>query len=54
MQMNLKKRNLSKLCLLKTGQHVQNKTNTLEGGVFSHMKNLISLHRGITQDLKLK
>jgi len=25
----------------------------LEGGVFSHMKNMISLHRGLSKSLKL-
>ena len=33
--------------------HIQNTTNTLEGGVFSHMKNIISLHRGLSKSLKL-
>lgn len=33
--------------------HIQNTTNTLEGGVFSHMKNMISLHRGLSKSLKL-
>lgn len=32
---------------------IQNTTNALEGGVFSHMKNMISLHRGLTKSLKL-
>ena len=26
---------------------ISNTTNALEGGVFSHMKNMISLHRGL-------
>lgn len=33
--------------------HIQNTTNALEGGVFSHMKNMISLHRGLSKSLKL-
>ena len=33
--------------------HIQNTTNALEGGVFSHMKNMISLHRGLGKRLKL-
>jgi hypothetical protein len=33
---------------------ISNTTNSLEGGVFSHMKNMISLHRGLTKSLKLK
>ncbi len=33
--------------------HMQNTTNALEGGVFSHMKNMISLHRGLSKSLKL-
>jgi len=32
---------------------IQNTTNALEGGVFSHMKNMISLHRGLSKSLKL-
>jgi hypothetical protein len=32
---------------------ISNTTNALEGGVFSHMKNKISLHRGITKGKKL-
>ncbi len=32
---------------------ISNTTNTLEGGVFSHMKNMISLHRGLNKGLKL-
>ena len=28
-------------------------TNALEGGVFSHMKNMISLHRGLSKSMKL-
>ena len=34
--------------------HIQNTTNALEGGVFSHMKNMISLHRGLSKNMKLK
>ena len=33
---------------------IPNTTNALEGGVFSHMKNMISLHRGLSKSLKLK
>jgi hypothetical protein len=33
--------------------HIQNTTNSLEGGVFSHMKNMISLHRGLSKSLKI-
>jgi len=33
--------------------NIQNTTNTLEGGVFSYMKNLISLHRGLSKSMKL-
>lgn len=33
--------------------HIQNTTNALEGGVFSHMKNMISLHRGLSKSMKL-
>jgi len=33
--------------------HIQNTTNALEGGVFSHMKNKISLHRGLSKSMKL-
>lgn len=32
---------------------ISNTTNALEGGVFSHMKNMISLHRGLSKGLKL-
>lgn len=32
---------------------IQNTTNALEGGVFSHMKNMISLHRGLSKSMKL-
>lgn len=32
---------------------ISNTTNALEGGVFSHMKNMISLHRGLNKSLKL-
>jgi hypothetical protein len=33
--------------------NIHNTTNSIEGGVFSHMKNKISLHRGITKGKKL-
>ncbi len=33
--------------------NIQNTTNSIEGGIFSHMKNMISLHRGITKGKKL-
>ncbi|KAB7880552.1 transposase [Poseidonibacter ostreae] len=32
---------------------ISNTTNALEGGVFSHMKNMISLHRGLSKSLKI-
>ena len=32
---------------------ISNTTNALEGGVFSHMKNMITLHRGLSKSLKL-
>ena len=32
---------------------IQNTTNSIEGGIFSHMKNKVSLHRGITKGKKL-
>jgi len=32
---------------------ISNTTNALEGGVFSHMKNMISLHRGLSKNMKL-
>ena len=33
--------------------HMQNTTNSLQGGVFSHIKNMISLHHGLSKSLKL-
>jgi len=33
--------------------YISNTTNALEGGGFSHMKNMISLHRGLSKSLKL-
>lgn len=33
--------------------NIPNTTNGLEGGVFSHMKNMISLHRGLSKSMKL-
>ncbi len=33
--------------------NIQNTTNSIEGGIFSHMKNMISLHRGIPKEKKL-
>ena len=33
--------------------NIQNTTNSIEGGVFSHMKSMVSLHRGITKSMKL-
>ena len=33
--------------------NIQNTTNSIEGGIFSHMKNKISLHRGIPKGKKL-
>ena len=35
------------------GLSISNTTNALEGGVFFHMKNMISLHRGLSKSLKL-
>ncbi len=32
---------------------ISNTTNALEGGVFLHMKNMISLHCGLSKILKL-
>jgi len=32
---------------------IPNTTNALEGGVFSHVKNMISLHRGLSKSMKL-
>ena len=32
---------------------ISNTTNALEGGVFSHMKNMTSLHRGLSKSMKL-
>jgi len=32
---------------------IQNTTNFIEGGVFSHMKSMVSLHRGLTKSMKL-
>ena len=34
--------------------HIQNTTNSLDGGVFSPMKMLIKIHRGLGKSLKLK
>ena len=47
--------NLSYLFTYKNNKtsYIQNTTNALEGGVFSHMKNMISLHRGLSKSLKL-
>ena len=33
--------------------NIKNTTNSIEGGIFSHMKNMVSLHRGITKGKKL-
>jgi len=33
---------------------IQNTTNSLDGGVFSPMKMLIKIHRGLSKSLKLK
>ncbi|MCK4562496.1 MAG: hypothetical protein KAT78_06290 [Flavobacteriaceae bacterium] len=33
--------------------NIQNTTNSIEGGIFSHMKNMISVHRGIPKVKKL-
>jgi hypothetical protein len=32
---------------------INNTTNSLEGGLFSHIKNLVSLHRGISKVMKI-
>jgi len=32
---------------------IPNTTNALKDGVFSHMKNMISLHRGLSKSMKL-
>jgi len=47
--------NLPYLFTYKNYKHlsISNTTNALEGGVFSHMKNMISLHRGLSKSLKL-
>ncbi len=47
--------NLPYLFTYKIHKHlvISNTTNALEGGVFSHMKNMISLHRGLSKSLKL-
>ena len=47
--------NLPYLFTYKNYKHlsISNTTNALEGGVFSHMKNMISLHRGLNKSLKL-
>ncbi len=34
--------------------HIHNTTNSLDGGVFSPMKMLIKIHRGLSKYLKLK
>jgi hypothetical protein len=34
--------------------HVHNTTNSLDGGVFSPMKMLIKIHRGLNKSLRLK
>lgn len=33
--------------------NIHNTTNSIEGGIFSHMKNMISVHRGIPKGKKL-
>jgi hypothetical protein len=33
--------------------NIQNTTNSIEGGVFSHMKSMVSLHRRLTKSMKL-
>jgi len=47
--------NLPYLFTYKNHKHlnIPNTTNGLEGGVFSHMKNMISLHRGLSKSMKL-
>lgn len=34
--------------------HIQNTTNSLDGGVFSPMKKLLNIHAGMSKSLKLK
>lgn len=34
--------------------YIQNTTNSLDGGVFSPLKILIKIHRGLNKSLKLK
>ncbi len=47
--------NLPYLFTYKNYKHlsISNTTNALEDGVFSHMKNMISLHHGLSESLKL-
>jgi len=47
--------NLPYLFTYKNYKHlsISNTTNALEGGVFSHMKNMINVHRGLSKSLKL-
>ena len=48
--------NLPYLFTYKKHKHlsIQNTTNSLDGGVFSPMKMLIKIHRGLSKSLKLK
>ncbi|RUM62905.1 MAG: hypothetical protein DSZ04_06805 [Sulfurimonas sp.] len=47
--------NLSYLFTYKNYKHslISNTTNTLEGGLFSYMKNMIILDRGLSKNMKL-
>jgi len=47
--------NLPYLFTYKNYKHllISNTTNALEGGAFSHMKNMISLQRGLSKSLEL-
>ena len=48
--------NLTYLFTYKNHKHlaIYNTTNSLDGGVFSPMKMLIKIHRGLSKSLKLK
>jgi hypothetical protein len=50
------RKNLPYLFIYKKNKnlHIQNTTNSLDGGVFSPMKILLNIHRGFNKDLKLK
>ncbi len=50
------RRNLPYLFTYKNNSDIEmpNTTNTLDGGTFSHLKLLISVHRGLSKKLKIK